>query len=142
MKFLLMVLGKQSDYDEMAAAERGEEAPGSRWKQQDVRLMYEFMGAVNEDLASSGELVDAVGLPEPAQARLVTGLQDGKPTFSDERYGALHEVMAGFWIVDCASPERAHEIAGRIAQCPVPDGVQDYPVVVQAIPDQGSSQES
>ena len=31
-------------------------------------------------------------------------------------------MLAGYWIVDCESFDRATQIAGRLASCPGPDG--------------------
>ena len=31
-------------------------------------------------------------------------------------------MLAGYWIVECESFDRATEIAARLSSCPVPDG--------------------
>jgi hypothetical protein len=129
MKYLLMVLGKQSDYDGM----RGDTSTGGiAWSESDIKTMYEHMEAINNDLAESGELVDAQGLTEPAQAKLVT-LRDGVPVVTDGPYGETKEEVAGYWLVDCESIERATQIAARAAECPQPAGAPNYPVVVRQV---------
>lgn len=97
--------------------------------------MYAFMGAINNDLSESGELLDVQGLAEYDRTRLVTADKDGKPVITDGPYGETKEQMAGFWILECESLERVTEIAARVAQCPVPEGSTEYPVVIRPIPD-------
>ncbi|UNO39980.1 YciI family protein [Streptomyces sp. MST-110588] len=137
MKYMLMVLGKQSDYEAMdgRGGSGGSGGGGPVWTEHDLKAMFDFMGAVNDDLAESGELVDAQGLSEPAQARLVTAAEDGTPVISDGPYGESKEVLAGYWVLDCENIERATAIAARVHQCPVPKGVPNYPVVIRPIPE-------
>ncbi|MEV0262557.1 YciI family protein [Streptomyces sp. NPDC050617] len=130
MKYLIMLLGKQSDYDAMS----GSPAPGEpAWTEKDTQAMYAHMGAINDNLAESGELIDAQGLTEPSQAKLVTAAKDGTPVVSDGPYGEAKEVLCGYWVVDVENIERATEIAARAYACPMPEGAPNYPVVVQPI---------
>ncbi|MET8677393.1 YciI family protein [Streptomyces sp. NPDC004647] len=129
MKYMLMILGKQSDYEAL----RGEKTDGPAWTEQDRQAMFDFMGAVNKDLAEAGELIDAQGLTEPAEGRLVTSTKDGEPVVTDGPYGEAKEVLAGYWLLECESIERATEIAARVYQCPVPEGAPNYPVVVRPV---------
>ena len=39
---------------------------------------------------------------------------------TDGPYAEAQEVLAGYWIVECESFDRATEIAGRLANCPAP----------------------
>ncbi|MEU6083627.1 YciI family protein [Streptomyces sp. NPDC047108] len=127
MKFIIMLTGKQSDYDAM----NGKATEGSPvWTESDLKAMFEHMGALNDDLTARGELVDGQGLAEPKQARLVTAAVDGTPVVSDGPYGEAKEVLAGYWLVDVKSPERAYEIAARAYRCPVPEGTTDNPPVI------------
>ncbi|MGP3926638.1 YciI family protein [Streptomyces sp. 8N616] len=129
MKYLLMVLGKQSDYDAMS----GKRTDGPAWTPSDLKAMFEHMGAINNDLAEAGELVDAQGLAEPSQAKLVTADQDGRPVVTDGPYGESKEVLAGYWVIDVENPDRATEIAARAYACPLPEGAPNYPVIVHPI---------
>ncbi|MCX4883517.1 YciI family protein [Streptomyces sp. NBC_00847] len=135
MKYLVMVQCTQADYEGMSG-KANEHSPA--WSQEDVQAMYAFMGAVNNDLAESGELVDAQGLTEPAKTRLVGLGDDGKSVITDGPYGETKELLAGYWVLDCASLERVTEIAERIIQCPQPAGATNYPVVIRPI-DSGSA---
>jgi hypothetical protein len=132
MKYLVMVQGTQADYEGM----RGKaSADAPAWSEKELQAMYAHMGAINDDLAEAGELVDGNGLAEPAQTRLVSVGPDGKPVITDGPYGETKEVLAGYWVLECESLERVTEIAARVAQCPVPEGSKDYPVVIRPILD-------
>lgn len=132
MKYLLMIQGTQADY----AAQSGKgSADAPTWTEQDIQTMYAHMGAINNDLAETGEIVDANGLSEPAKARFVERGPDGKPVITDGPYSETKEVLAGYWVLDCASLERVTEIAARVLECPVPEGTKQYPLVIRAIPD-------
>jgi hypothetical protein len=136
MKYMLMLLGKQADYDAMS----GRPTEGPAWTEADLKVMFDHMEAINNDLAESGELVDAQGLSEPSQAKLVTATKDGVPVVTDGPYGETEEVLAGYWVVDCESIERATEIAARAYRCPLPEGAPNYPVVVQPIQGPGGTE--
>ncbi|MFJ9864713.1 YciI family protein [Streptomyces sp. NPDC101165] len=132
MKYLVMVQGTQADYDAMAG-KASEHAPS--WTEAELKAMYLYMGAISDDLAESGELVDAQGLAEPARTRLVARGRDGRTVITDGPYGETKELMAGYWVVDCASLDRVTEIAERVTRCPGPEGLTDYPVVIRPIMD-------
>ncbi|MGW4234597.1 YciI family protein [Streptomyces sp. NPDC004980] len=130
MKYLVMVQGSQADYEAMS----GKASAGSpAWNEKDVKAMFAFMQGINNDLAESGEMVEGNGLAEPARARFVSAGADGQPVISDGPYGETKEVLAGYWVLDCASLERVTEIAARIALCPQPEGAPEYPVVIRPI---------
>ncbi|MFD3485542.1 MULTISPECIES: YciI family protein [unclassified Streptomyces] len=132
MKYLVMVQGSQVDYDAMTG--KGS-AQSPAWSEKDMQAMFAFMGEVNNDLAESGELVDANGLAAPSETRFVSADKDGKPVITDGPYGETKELLAGYWVLDCASLERVTEIAARVAACPQPEGAPVYPVVIRPIPD-------
>ncbi|MEU6079509.1 YciI family protein [Streptomyces sp. NPDC047108] len=136
MKYLVMVLAKQSDYDAM----QGKGQDGPAWTQSELTAMFEHMGAINNDLAEAGELVDANGLAEPAQAKLVTASQDGRPVVTDGPYGESKEVLAGYWVIDVENIDRATEIAARAYSCPQPEGVPYYPVIVHPLDEGGGTE--
>ncbi|MEU6473752.1 YciI family protein [Streptomyces massasporeus] len=132
MKYLVMVQGTQADYDAM----RGKASADSpAWSEEELQTMFAYMGAINDDLAESGELVDGQGLAEPAQTRHVTLGDDGKAVITDGPYGETKELLAGYWVLECESLERVTEIADRVARCPQPAGAPDYPVVIRPIMD-------
>ncbi|WP_240139366.1 YciI family protein [Streptomyces sp. MUM 178J] len=132
MKYLVMVQGAQADYDAMNGKAS---AYSPAWNEQDLKTMFLYMKAVNDELSESGELIDGNGLAEPAQTRFVGRDPDGRPVITDGPYGETEEVLAGYWVLDCASLDRVTEIAERVSRCPVPEGVPEYPVVIRPIPD-------
>ncbi|MGG8409554.1 YciI family protein [Streptomyces sp. 12297] len=134
MKYLVMVQGAQADYHAMQG-NGSEHSPA--WGKADVEAMFAFMNAINDDLAESGELVDAQGLTEPNRTRLVSLDTDGKAVITDGPYGETKELLAGYWVLDCASLERVTEIAERVARCPQPAGAPEYPVVIRPIDEGG-----
>jgi hypothetical protein len=70
---------------------------------------------LNEQLAASGELLAAEALDEPASAKHVT-LRDGQTVASDGPFAEAKEHLAGFYLVETETMDRAIEIAGRIPE--------------------------
>ncbi|MFF5423433.1 MULTISPECIES: YciI family protein [unclassified Streptomyces] len=138
MKYLVMVLGSQADYAAMTG--RGSEASPA-WDKEQLQVMFDHMNAINEDLAASGELLDVQGLAAPSTTRFVTVDGDGRPVVTDGPYAETKEVLAGYWLLDCASLDRVTEIAARVARCPQPPGAPEYPVVVRPVDETGPSQD-
>jgi hypothetical protein len=132
MKYLVMVQGTPTGYE----GTRGKgSAHAPAWSEQELQAMYAYMRAINDDLSKSGQLVDGQGLAEPAQTRLVTAGQDGKAGISDGPYGETKELIAGYWVLGCASLERVTEIAERVTRCPGPEGATNDPVVIRPVLD-------
>jgi hypothetical protein len=123
MKYLILVYGTQRAYDAMSGKGDG---PGP--SPADFVPVHEFMEAFNKELAESGELVDTRGLSAPAHTRRIQ-LRSGVPVVTDGPYPETQEVLAGFWVVDCESFDRATEIAARLANCPNPGGIDVDPFV-------------
>ncbi|MGW1215763.1 YciI family protein [Streptomyces sp. NPDC002499] len=132
MKYLVMVQGTQAEYDGM----QGKPSPGCpAWSEAEMQAMFAYMGALNDDLSESGEFIDAQGLAEPAKTRLVTLGEDGKAVITDGPYSETKELMAGYWVLDCASLERVTEIAEHVTRCPQPAEAVRRAVVIRPIPD-------
>ena len=75
------------------------------------------METFTKKLAAAGELVGAEGLASPDEAKLVRAGKDGKP-ITDGVFPETKEFLAGYWIVDVKSPERALEIAAEASTAP------------------------
>jgi hypothetical protein len=118
MKYMILSYASQRDYDAMA----GKPTEEPIWSAEDFAAMTEFMGAFNKELADSGELVETRGLGAPVHTRRLQ-LQNGVPVVTDGPYAETQEVLAGYWIVECDSFDRATEIAARLARCPAPEQV-------------------
>ena len=120
MKYIILTYASQQDYDAMA----GDPEAGPAWTPEDFAAMGGFMERFTADLHASGELVEARGLSAPAQTRRVR-LQAGVPVVTEGPYAEAEEVLAGYWVVDCTSLDRATEIAARLSECPAPAEVRD-----------------
>ena len=103
------------------------------WSKADIQAHIAFMIDIDKQLQASGELVFAEGLSFPDQAKLVRVRKDGTPV-TDGVFPESKEFLAGFWIVDVDSPERACEIAARISAAPGPGGAPaELPIEVRPI---------
>jgi hypothetical protein len=105
MKYILM----------MNTMKAGHGVPG--WPRKDLQAHIAFMMGLNKELHEHGELVSAEGLSFPDQAKLVRAGKDGRP-ITDGVFPESKEFLAGFWIIDVDSPERAYDIAARISAAP------------------------
>jgi len=103
------------------------------WPQKDLQAHIAFMKSFAKDLRESGELVSAEGLSFPDQAKLVRAGKDGVP-ITDGVFPAAKEFLAGYWIVDVDSPERAYAIAARASAAPGPGGAPlNMPIEVRLV---------
>jgi len=116
VKYMMLLYGSQHDYDAMA----GRPSDTPTWSPQDFAAMGAFMEQFNQSLVDSGELVETRGLTAPVHARRVQ-VQQGVPVVTDGPYAETQEVLAGYWIIECHSFDRATEIAAGLAACPGPE---------------------
>ncbi len=70
---------------------------------------------LDAELAASGEFVAAHPLADASRVRRVH-VRDGAVSTTDGPYAEVKEHLAGFYLVECASQERAIEIAARIPE--------------------------
>ncbi len=118
MKYMILSYASQQDYDGMA----GQSSDLPAWSPEDFAAMASFMEGLNTELAEAGELVETRALAAPVHTRRL-GARNGSPFVTDGPYAETQEVLAGYWIVECESFDRASEIAGRLAGCPAPEHV-------------------
>ena len=119
MKYMILSYASQQDYDGMAGKDTGKPA----WTGEDFAAMGAFMEKFNNDLIESGELVETRGLAAPVLTRRL-GSKDGSTVVTDGPYAETQEVLAGYWIVECDSFDRATEIAAKLADTPAPEFVR------------------
>ncbi|NMO14157.1 hypothetical protein HPC49_25125 [Pyxidicoccus fallax] len=106
----------------------------TNWPKKDFQAHIAFMIDFVKKLGQSGELVAAEGLSGPDQAKLVRAGPDGKP-ITDGVFPESKEFLAGFWIVDVDSPERAYAIAAEASAAPGPGGKPlNMPIEVRQVP--------
>jgi hypothetical protein len=87
------------------------------WPEADIKAHIGFMIALNKTLRANGELASCEGLTAPDQAKLVRASGNGTP-ITDGVFPESKEFLAGYWIVDVASPERAYAIAAEASAAP------------------------
>jgi hypothetical protein len=119
MKYMILTFASQQDYQELT----GLAPTKAAWTPEDYAALGAFMQEFSQELLDSGELVETRGLSAPVHSRRVR-LQQGAPVVTDGPYAESEEVLAGYWVVDCASFDRATEIASRLTSCPGPDHVR------------------
>ncbi|MDQ4038662.1 MAG: YciI family protein [Actinomycetota bacterium] len=69
---------------------------------------------LTESLAESGELIVSEGLADPSTAKYVS-VREGKTLISDGPFAEVKEHLAGFYLIECDSIERA---IGHAAKAP------------------------
>jgi hypothetical protein len=125
MKYILMMAGT-----------RAEEKTSwiGTWSAADASAHIAFLRRLNAELTASGELVAVEALAGTEETRVVRAGKDGKPVVTDGPFAEAKEFLAGYWIVDVASPERAYEIAARASAAPGPGGAPlDMPIEVRPV---------
>ncbi|MEP7020577.1 MAG: YciI family protein [Pseudonocardiales bacterium] len=69
--------------------------------------------ALTDALAESGELIVSQGLADPSLAKHVS-VRDGQTITSDGPFAEVKEHLAGFYLVECDSMDRAVALAARL----------------------------
>jgi hypothetical protein len=124
MKFMLMMNARGSgDWGVMS------------WPPADLKAHIEFMKRFVAELHAAGELVAAEGLASPGQARIVrAGKAGAGPEVTDGPFPESKEFLAGYWIVDVETAERAYAIAARASAAPGIGGAPLYlPIEVREV---------
>jgi hypothetical protein len=125
MKFMLMMNAPRGTTGDYAV---------SNWKPEDFAAHIKFMKTFHKELQDAGELVGAEGLAAPGQARIVRAGKGGEAVVTDGPFAEAKEFLAGYWIVDVESPQRAYEIAARASAAPGPGGVPiNMPIEVRQV---------
>jgi hypothetical protein len=122
MKYILMMHCPKSGYDTFGA-----------WPKKDIQAHLAFMHSFDRALRESGELVSGEGLANPHEAKMVRAGNDGAP-ITDGVFPEAKEYLAGYWIVDVESPQRAYELAARASAAPGPGGTPfNMPIEVRQV---------
>src|SRR4051794_40702849 len=91
-----------------------------RWKPAEVDAHVQFMRDFGTRLEQSGELVDVQALaPDGAFVRY-----DGedRPPVIDGPFAETKDLIAGWYVIDVESWDRAVELAGELSAAPGPGG--------------------
>ena len=83
-------------------------------------------------LKDTGELVGFAALADPSNSRVVR-VSGGNQTVTDGPFVEAKEFLAGYYVVDCESVERACEIAAMMPESKAPfNGVEVRPLMEDA----------
>jgi hypothetical protein len=70
---------------------------------------------LTDDLVASGEMIVHEALAEPALGKRVEN-REGRTLTTDGPFAEVKEHLAGFFLIDCESVERAVEVAARVPE--------------------------
>lgn len=95
--------------------------PMDRWSPEAVDAHMRSLEAISRMLEESGELVDAQALHEQ-RVYVRFGGDGAPPVTTDGPYPETSDLVAGWYMVDVDSRERALEIAAHVSAGPDQDG--------------------
>ncbi len=99
--------------------------PMSEWTAEEISAHIAFQREVGRMLTERGEFVDAQALsPDGAWVRY--GGADAAPVVTDGPFPEAKELVAGWFMIDVESAERAHEVAAYVSSAPGKDGKPIY----------------
>jgi hypothetical protein len=123
MKYLLMMHTPAGDGDYQLFS----------WAPEDLQAHLGFLQQFNRDLRDAGEYVEVLALTPPANAKLVRAGADGAPV-TDGPFAESKEFLAGFWVIEVDSPERAYALAAKASAAPGPGGAPlNMPIEVRQV---------
>jgi hypothetical protein len=100
-------------------------APMSEWTPEEVTAHIKFQLDVGEMLRERGEFVDAqAASPEGAWVRY--GGPAAAPVVLDGPFPETKELIAGWFLIDVESEQRAYEVAAYVSSAPGPGGKPIY----------------
>ena len=107
--------------------------PFPGWSEADVKGHIGFMISLYKELSGAGELVAAEGLAFPEEAKLVRAGKNGEPV-TDGVFPETKEFLAGYWLIDVPTPERAYQIAAKASSAPGLNGeAMNMPIEVRQV---------
>ena len=122
MKYLILIYGNPASRAVWEGLSEAQRAEGLK-----------AYAALNEDLAASGEMVVAEALADPSLAKRVS-VREGRTVTSDGPFAEAKEHLAGFFLIDVESRERAEQIVTKFVG--PGETVELRPVMVSGGPDQ------
>ncbi|WP_433328123.1 YciI family protein [Spirillospora sp. CA-294931] len=125
MKYLIMIYSNAENWGHPIFLREPEALAMTRDEREAMSGEFE---ALLKEITESGELVTGEALADPVNTRGVR-VRDGVPATTDGPFGEAKEQLAGYFVVDCESLERATQIAARF-----PDA-RFAPVLVRPIMD-------
>jgi len=99
------------------------DGPMLEWDPADIKAHLQFLRDQLDELADSGELVEAQALAAPELAKVVRADGVTAPVVTDGPYPESREVLAGYQVIDVESEARALEVAAVLSSAPGPGGL-------------------
>jgi hypothetical protein len=93
--------------------------PMDQWEPEDVEAHMSFLRHVGELLEKNGEFIDARALT-PARTWVRYGGPDAAPVVTDGPLPETSDLVAGWYMIDVESHERALEVAAYVSSEPGP----------------------
>lgn len=107
MKYMLLIYSNPVNWEHPLFLHQDEElTPAER------RSRLSEHNALVDEIAESGEMIDAAPLADPVNTKTVRA-RDGVPAVTDGPFLDSKEHLAGYFVVDCENIQRAAEIAAR-----------------------------
>ncbi|MFC9238790.1 YciI family protein [Streptomyces decoyicus] len=104
MKYMVLMYADPAATQAMSAADRAE--------------VFRRHEALHQDLAGTGEMLNGAGLAYPKDTTTIRWRREG-PTATDGPFTGTPEQLTAYFVIDCASPERARAIAERVVDAHV-----------------------
>jgi hypothetical protein len=123
VKYLILIYSNPATWAQPPFLHQHDQLP----PQERAGRLEQFRTLMTE-IARSGELVNTATLEDPARSRTVR-FREGALAVTDGPFADAQEQLAGYFVVDCATPERAAEIAARCADARHGGAVELRPVV-------------
>jgi hypothetical protein len=104
MKYLILIYGNPESRAIWESFSEEQKAEG-----------YAYYAKLSDELAASGELIVTEALADASQTKRVA-VRDGRTVTTDGPFAEAKEFLAGFFLLECASMERAIEWAARMPE--------------------------
>ena len=98
MKFLLMIIDN--------------EPYQARLSESEMQAMIDQVRAVENAITAQGKMIDSRALRPSSEAATVR-IRDGEISVVDGPFAETHEVLGGYFLIECASREEAIEWARK-----------------------------
>jgi hypothetical protein len=99
-------------------------APMDQWTPEEVDAHMQFMHDFGARLEATGEFVDVQGLAPGGAFVRFDG--EGRPPVTDGPFAETKDLIAGWYVIDVDSWDRAVELAGELSAVPGPGGAPLY----------------
>jgi hypothetical protein len=118
VKYMLIIYGNKEFWESFS--------------QDEAVAAIDAQDAWNRRVFGTGELLCAYGLADAGAAKTIR-VRGGVPAVTDGPYAETKEYLASFYVLDCATPERAAELAAGIPFASF-NAVELWPILHEAVP--------